>query len=35
MVDEIFLLSEMFSFGIVCHVVRNGDGKVISDAVYD
>ena len=35
MVDEIFVLSEMFLFGVVCHVVWNGDGNVILDAVYD
>ena len=36
MVDELFVLSEkMFSFCVVCHVVWNGDGNVILDAVYD
>ena len=35
MVDGFFVLSEMFSFGVVCHMVGNGDGNVLMDAAYD
>ena len=36
MVYDIFVLSDkMFWFGVVCHMVRDGDGNVLVDALYD
>ena len=36
MVYDVFVLSEkMFSFGVLCHMVRDGDANVLMDAIYD
>ena len=36
MVYDIIVSSEkIFSFCVVCHMVRDGEGNVLMDAVYD
>ena len=35
MVCDAFVLSDMFSFGVLCHMVRDGDANVLMDAVCD